>query len=215
MRNGQPPGNDRSWWPTLAAAVIGAAATILVGFVANKAGAVHITFAPVPTHTVTITPPPAPTVTVAAPSNTVPSNSSGETGSTTCLPGQNCKISNLSAPMGTSSGGPTGINLSQGAVALNNSGDLRFQAADDGAPELISDEATAYSEDVTAQNASRRQCQSATTTAPDPNPITNFHTGLLFCVATSGGIALVEQTQPLGSSKTLYLQDTYWPNTTA
>ena len=205
MRNGKPPSNDRSWWPTIAAAVIGAAATILVGFVVNKAGALHITFAPVPTHTVTITPPPAPTVTV-----TEPSSGSGETGSATCSPGQNCKVSNLSAPFSSSSS--AGIDLAQGRVVLGYGGDLTLQASDAGTPEIIGYSATAYSEDVTAQNASRQQCQNATTTAPDANPVTNFHTGLLFCVAThSGGIALVEQTKPLGTSNTLYLQDTYWP----
>jgi hypothetical protein len=167
----------------------------------------HITFAPVPTHTVTITPPPAPTVTV-----TVPSSGSGGTSSASCLPGQNCKVSNLTAAIGSS--GSAGIDLAQGQVVLNGlteSSHLSFQESDAGTPELIRYIADAYSEDVTAQNASRQQCQSATTTAPDPNPITDFHTGLLFCVAMGGGIALVEQTKPLGNSNTLYLQDTYWP----
>ena len=50
-------------------------------------------------------------------------------------------------------------------------------------------------------------------TAPDANPITNFHVGLLFCVDTGhSGIALIRQTAPLGSSNILHLQETYWPN---
>lgn len=203
--NPKPPDKDRSWWPAIAAAIIGAIATILAGLIANGAGALHLSVSPVSTPTVTITPPPAPTVTV-----TVPSSGSSEAGSTTCLPGQNCKVTNLSAPFSSSSS--AGIDLAQGRVVLGYGGDLTLQASDAGTPEITGYSATAYSEDVTAQNASRQQCQNATTTAPDANPIINFHTGLLFCVAThSGGIALVEQTKPLGNSNTLYLQDTYWP----
>ena len=205
--NPKPPDKDRSWWPVIAAAIIGAIATILAGLIANGAGALHLSVSPVSTPTVTITPPPAPTVTV-----TAPSSGSSETGSATCLPGQNCKVTNLKAPMGPASNEPTGINLSQGVVGLNNPyGDIQFYAASDGAPELAGYNDT-YSIDVTAQNASRQQCMSATDTAPDPNPITDFHPGLLVCVAIQGGIALVEQTKPLGSSNTLYLQETYWPN---
>ena len=141
---------------------------------------------------------------------TASSNGSGEAGSASCLPGQNCKTSNLTVPI--QSGNSTAINLEQGQVVLDSNGDLNFQAASDGTPELTGVYANAYSLDVTAQNASRQQCQKATNTAPDPNPVTNFHTDLLVCVSVGHGIALIRQTEPLGSSNTLHLQETYWPN---
>jgi hypothetical protein len=209
MHNQKLPAKDRSWWPIIAAAVIGAIATIAAGLVANGAGALHIAVAPAATPTVTITPSPAPAVTV-----TVSSSASGGAGSAKCLSGQNCKVWNLNVPMGNA-GSATGIHFDQGQVTLNYEGDLQFQSASDGAPELLSDGNAVYSVDVTAQTASRQQCQTATNSAPDANPITNFHTGLLFCVATGGnGIALVRQTRPLGSSNILYLQETYWPAAT-
>ena len=196
---------DQNWWPIIAAAVIGAIATIFAGLIANGAGALHISVSSAATPTVTITPPPAPTVTV-----TASSNGSGEAGSASCLPGQNCKTSNLTVPI--QSGNSTAINLEQGQVVLDSNGDLNFQAASDGTPELTGVYANAYSLDVIAQNASRQQCQKATNTAPDPNPVTNFHTDLLVCVSVGHGIALIRQTEPLGSSNTLHLQETYWPN---
>lgn len=49
------PRKDRSWWPIIAAAVIGAIATIVGAFVANRTGALYITGAPVPSPTVTVT----------------------------------------------------------------------------------------------------------------------------------------------------------------
>jgi hypothetical protein len=202
---------DQSWWPIIAAAIIGALATIFAALVANGAGALHISVASTPTPTVTITPSPAPAVTVTVSSSaSSASSASGGAGPTECLPGQNCKVWNLAVPM--ESGTATGINFDQGQVVLRSEGDMSFQAASDGIPELIGYYARAYSMDVTVQNASRQQCQNAVTSAPDANPITNFHTGLLFCVNTTSGIALVRQTRPLGSSNILYLQDTYWPN---
>ena len=204
---GEPPkkrNRDRSWWPIIAAAIIGAIATIVAGLIANGAGALRISVSSAATPTVTVTPPPAATVTVTA------SNGSGGVGSASCLSGQNCKVTNLTVPL--QSGGSTAINLEQGQVQLNNVGDLNFQAASDGTPELTGYFAKAYSLDVTAQNAGKQQCQNATNTAPDASPITDFHTGLLVCASVGNGIALIRQTQPLGSSNTLYLQETYWPN---
>lgn len=109
-------------------------------------------------------------------------------------------------------GAGTGINFDQGQVELVSGGDLQFVASNDGTPELVSDNVQDYSLDVTAQNVSKQQCQNATTSAPDASPITNFYTGLLFCVGTNNGIALLQQTEPLGSSNILHLQETYWPS---
>ena len=198
---------NQSWWPVIAAAIIGAIATIFAGLIANGTGALHISVSSTATPTLTITPPPAPTVTV-----TASSNGSGGPTSPNCLPGQDCKVSNLTVPMGNQNSGSTAINLEQGQVKLGSSGDLNFQAASDGTPGITRYYANAYSLDVTPQNASKQQCQNATNTAPDPNPITNFHADLLVCVSVNNGIALIRQTRPLGNSKTLYLQETYWPN---
>lgn len=208
MYNHERPRKDRSWWPVIVAAVIGAIATIVVGFAANRAGALHITVAPLPTHTVRITQPPAPTVTV-----TVTSGTSGGTGSASCLQGQNCKVWNLAVPMGTNDSGPTGIEFNQGQVLLNTNADLEFEASSIGTPELAQGSSQAYSVAVTAQNASKQHCQSATTSHPDANPIINFHTGLLFCIVPEddSGVALVEETAPLGSSNILKLKETFWP----
>jgi hypothetical protein len=197
---------NQSWWPVIAAAIIGAIATIFAGLIANGTGALHISVSPETTPTMTITPSPAPTVTV-----TASSNGSGEPGSASCLPGQNCTARNLQVPIVRDSS--TGINLEQGQVVLNSNGDIDIKVAPDGTPELTGGPFhNVYSLDVTAQNASRQQCQNATNTAPDPDPVTNFHTGLLVCVSIGNGIALIRQTEPLGSSNTLYLQETYWPN---
>jgi hypothetical protein len=198
---------DRSWWPIIAAAIIGAIATIFAGLIANGAGALHISVAPAPTPTVTITPSSAPTATV-----TVSSSASAKANPANCLPGQNCMVQNLHVPL-RPPGGFAAINFAGGQVLINIAGqDMRFFTAPDGVPELTGDFARAYSTDITAQNASRQQCQNAVNSAPDADPITNFHTGLLFCVGTTYGVALVKQTKPLGSSNILYLQETYWPN---
>jgi hypothetical protein len=116
--------------------------------------------------------------------------------------------------MGANSSYESGVDFSQGRVLLESPwGDLEFQADSVGTPELTSGQDTAYSTDVTLANASEQQCQSATTSAPDADPITDFHAGLFFCVDTNThGIALVEETKPLDSSNTLYLKETFWPN---
>jgi hypothetical protein len=198
---------DRSWWPVIAAAIIGAAATIVAGLIANGAGALRISVTPAHTATVTITapPPPAPTVTVTV--------SSGGSSDANCRPGQNCKVYNLSVPL-PASDGENGIDMDMGHVLLGNVADMEFQTdSNDGVPELIGRDAQAYSIDVTSQNASKEQCQTAVNSDPDANPITDFHAGLLFCVYTgNSGIALVRQTKPLDSSNILDLQETYWPN---
>ena len=208
MHDQRRSGNDRSWWPVIAAAVIGAIATIVAGFIANGTGALHIAVAPVPTRTVIVTPVPAPTVTV-----TKSSVSSDAIGPASCSSGQNCKVWNLIVQLG-SNGSSVGVNFDTGLVSQQGSGDLDFETSNIGIPELVQDLAASYSINVTPQTAGKQQCQSATTSAPDANPITNFHTGLVFCAAPGGtdGIALVEETQPLGSSNTLHLKDIFWPS---
>ena len=115
----------------------------------------------------TITPPPAPTVTV-----TEPSTGPGQVGPAGCSLGQNCKVTNLIVPVDGRNA--TGINLQQGQVEVDSLGDLNFQVASDGTPELTRSYPNVYSLEVTAQDASKQQCQNATNTAPDANPITNF-----------------------------------------
>jgi hypothetical protein len=211
MHNQEHSNKDRSWLPIIAAAIIGAVATIIGGVIANGTGALHITIAPVPAKTVTITPEPAPAATV-----TESSGSSGGIGSIDCLSGQDCRTWNLTVPMGNFTlNSETGIIFDLGQVLLDNSeGDMDFGSNSSGIPELSQVDAAAFSTDITAQNASKARCQTVTTSAPDANPIVDFHVGLLFCVLPSGnsGIALVEETKPLGSSNILYLKEIYWPN---
>jgi hypothetical protein len=79
------------------------------------------------------------------------------------------------------------------------------------APELGLDDP--YSLDVLAANASREACATAIIQSPrKSNQIVNLHKGLLFCVRTNSGIALLKVTENLGSSGALHLQETYWPN---
>lgn len=99
-------------------------------------------------------------------------------------------------------------------MALNGNGDMQYGKSTDGTVELIGDQASAYSTAVPTQNPGKETCQNSTASDPDPNPIANFHAGLFFCVATGygPGIALVEETEPLGSNDVLHARELYWPN---
>jgi hypothetical protein len=210
MRNKGRPKKDRSWWPVIVAAIIGAVATVTAGLIANGAGALSISVTPDPAHTVTVSPAPAPTVTV-----TASPGSGGGIGTISCTNGQTCKVWEPVVPVSNlASGYPNGIDFSTGKVTLQTDGDLDYGTSSLGTPELKLDQAAAVSLDVTAQNASKAQCQTATNSSPDAVPITNLHTGLLFCVATgsTSGIALVEQTGPLTSTGTLPLKEIFWPS---
>src|ERR1700683_1402591 len=120
-------GKDRSWLPVIAAAAIGAVATIVAALVANGTGALSIAVAPVPTRTVTVTPAPAPVVTV---TNTVTvtksSGGSNTIGPTSCPSGQTCRAWNLSVQLGASNSS-AGVNFDTGVVNLQGSGDLDFE----------------------------------------------------------------------------------------
>lgn len=195
-------GRGWAWLPTIVAAVIGAAATIVAVLIANGAGAINIAVAGAEsTPTVTVTPRPAPTVTVTAPAG-------GGGGGRTAQGGQ---TRSLTVPL--SQGGSTGVDLDKGQVLLNNNGDLNYQTSEAGSPELVGYLAHAYSVGVSSASIDKQGCMTATTTDPDAEPIVNFHKGLLFCVATGdGAVALVEVTAGLGGSKTLHLHEVYWPN---
>jgi len=79
------------------------------------------------------------------------------------------------------------------------------------APELGLDDP--YSLDVRAANANKEACATALIQSPSKsNQIVNLHKGLLFCVRTKSGIALLKVTENIGSSGVLHLQETYWPN---
>jgi hypothetical protein len=69
----------------------------------------------------------------------------------------------------------------------------------------------AYSLNISAVNADENTCLSAIFEHPGSGPIMSLHKGLLFCVQAVEGIALLEVTQNLDSSKTLHLRETYWP----
>jgi len=152
---------------------------------------------------------------------------------TTTVPAPNSGGGTGSTGGGSSSGSPQGgtprslsaqflpgssaaIALDKGRILVHEgfgNGDLDYKGdSNTGAPELVNDLAMAYSVDINSADASEQQCQTATNEHPDGNPITNLHKGLLICIATSGGgMALLEQTQPLGAQQTLQLREVYWP----
>ena len=196
-------------WKGLIGAIIGALAIIIAALIAKGTGALDIAMSPGPTPTVTITPKPATTVTVtASPDPTAP----GPISLPSCLVSQGCKAWNLIVKLTPNS--QTAITFDTGTVALNGNGDMQYGKSTDGTIELVGDEASAYSNAVPTQNPTKETCQNSTTSDPDPSPIANFHAGLFFCVATASGpgIALVEETEPLGSNSVLYLRELYWPN---
>jgi hypothetical protein len=222
--DGKPGGGKarkkrRKWPVPLATAVIGAAAVIVAAVIARQAGGIDIIAGAVPSTqaTVTITPRTIPqqTVTVtAAPAPTIP----GPISLPDCPVSQGCKAFNLVAQPASSNGFSNGMDLSTGEVRLNGSGDLYYSRSDNGTLELTRDDATAFSPDVTAAQASRQGCQALTASDPDSNPITALHKGLTICVATDDteiGIALVTETRPVGRNGVLYLRALFWPSQTS
>jgi hypothetical protein len=78
-------------------------------------------------------------------------------------------------------------------------------------PELGLDDP--YTLDVSAANAGKEACATALIQDQSKsNQIVKLHQGLLFCVRTTLGIALLEVTENIGGSGTLHLRETYWPN---
>jgi hypothetical protein len=199
-----------SGWKGLIGAVIGALAIVVAALIAKGTGALDIAVSPGSTPTVTITPKPAATVTVTA--SPAP-NAPGPVALPNCPVSQGCKAWNLVVKL-TPNNGQTAITFDTGVVALNGNGDMQYGKSTDGTVELIGDEASAYSTAVPTQNPGKETCQNSTASDPDPNPIANFHAGLFFCVATGNGpgIALVEETEPLGSNDVLHARELYWPN---
>ena len=121
MHNQDQTGKDRSWWPTIVAALIGAAATIVVGLIASGAGVLHITVSPAPTHTVFITPSPAVTAT------TRPSGATGTSANGDLLGSYTFRLGQYtSAPLGATA--PTQAQI------LANSGDIVWNTGSGGSP---------------------------------------------------------------------------------
>ena len=194
-------------------AVVGAVATILAAVIGHAQGVSDA--APGPTVTKTVTAGPSATVTV-----TTPTGAQGTTDPSPSAPGcgsvPNCKTGSLSVSLGGAIDvNATSIDLIHRAVLLNSDfGDLLFGTSGDGTPEITANVNAIDSVGVTVSNASQQQCQTAISSDPDANPITNFHKGLLLCAQTSNGngIALLEETQPLGNDHILHLHEIYWPN---
>ncbi len=123
MHNQERTGKDRSWWPIIVAAVIGAAATIVAGLLASRAGVLHITVSPDPTHTVFITPSPAPAVTATTP----PGGSTGTSANGDLLGSYTFRLGQYtSAPLGATA--PTQDQI------LANSGDIVWNTGAGGSP---------------------------------------------------------------------------------
>ena len=106
----------------------------------------------------------------------------------------------------------TSLYFDTGKIAQSNgSSDAYYQpVGGSGVPELKIN--IPYSLDITDPNATEQQCLAAITHDPTFSPITAFHKGLLICIQTGNGVALIEQTKNLDQSNTLYLHEVYWLN---
>ncbi len=112
-------------------------------------------------------------------------------------------------------GNQAGIDFSAGSVKINSGGDMTYAKSQNGTPQLTLDFGTAYSIDRSAAQSNEQGCQALTTSDPYTGPITGFHKGLTFCVATNGnetGIALVIETKLPGPNGELDLRELFWPN---
>lgn len=201
----QDDDRDRNGRTAIIAALITGGAVVLAAVISLVSGVIHVSAGPTPkvTSTVTI---PGPVTTITVTTSPAGNSSTGTVGS-----GLGGKSYNLAVDL--ESDGGAGIGISHGSVGYGTDGDIDYQMAADGTPEIISDNGH-FSLDVNSQNASESQCQTALNSQPDGNPLTNFHKGLLFCVSGFlGGIALMEETQPPGNSGTLYFHETYWSGT--
>jgi hypothetical protein len=200
-----------AWLIAVVAALIGAAATLIVGLISNSKATIDVITgsSPAPAK-VTITPSAAPRATVTVTASPVPTRP-GPVTLPGCPASQGCKGYNLVVRPNE------GITFATGALVPNTQGDLNYQRSEDGALEITSLNGDSfYSIDVARSQASKQGCQALTNSDVDTHPIMGFHKGLAFCVAIrvtpGGGLALVEQTRPLGSGGTLYLTEEFWPN---
>jgi hypothetical protein len=118
-------------------------------------------------------------------------------------------VSELSIPL-KPAGQVTIISLGSGPSAPDGLNDGSYgRAPRTGAPELnFSDR---FKLDVSA-NAGNDRCSSELIQNSTFSPILSLHEGLLICVETAVGNALLEVTQAPGRSGTLHLRETYWPN---
>ena len=205
----------RKWMIPLVTAFIGAAGAIVAALASNPSATIDVITgsAPAAKATVRITPSAVPAATVTITAGPVPTDP-GQITFPGCPSSQGCKAFNLVAQLG-SNGANTGLDFSTGSVKLDGGGDLVYGDSQNGTRELTGYGDSAYSIGVTARQANRLGCEALTTSDPDSNPITGFHMGLTFCVATGfneQGIALVTETQPVGSNGVLYLRELFWPS---
>lgn len=203
-RRGIDPG-----FATVVAALILAAGG-LIGVVIGRATS-HGSATPQPTVIITVTAPVHGRVGSSAPGG----NGSAGGSATGEFPGagKGGQVRTMKVPI-SSSGVGTGINFDTGEIIAGD-GQMQYTTTETGTPELTGYSTSPYSIDVTSRNAGPQQCFTATNSDPDFKPITNFHKGLLFCVQFDGAngrqVALLEQTEPLESSKALDLRETIWP----
>jgi hypothetical protein len=200
-----------AWLIAVVAALIGAAATLIVGLISNSRATIDVITgsSPAPAK-VTITPSAAPRATVTVTASPVPTQP-GPVTLPGCLVSQGCQGYNLVVRPGD------GITFATGAVTPNSAGDMDYQRTGDGALEIAPyGIAATYSTDVTARQANKQGCQALTTSDAATSPIRGFHKGMSFCVAVNatvtGGLALVEETKAPGSDGTLYLRELFWPS---
>jgi hypothetical protein len=117
-------------------------------------------------------------------------------------------VSELTIPLKPA--GPFAISLGSGPGAPEGLTDGSYgRAQGTGLPELnFSDP---FKLGVSA-NAGNDRCSSELIQNSRFSPILNLHKGLLICVETAVGNALLEVTQDPGRSGTLHLRETYWRN---
>lgn len=203
--------DDNTGRVAVISALITGCAAILAAVIPVLIGAIHVSTAANVTGTVTAPAKPPVTVTVTAPAS-APTASGGSAPSNASVSGQGGQIRDLAVPLTDSSG----VDVDKGQVVLNGQGkDIDYTTgSSDNEPEITKDLAESYSTDVTSTKASKQQCVNAIMTHPNAGPIGPLHKGLLFCVETEGdaGIALLQVTQDVSSSKKLYLHEVYWPN---
>jgi hypothetical protein len=198
MDNQKQQGKDRSWWPAIVAALIGAGATIAAGLLANGAGVLHVTVSPDPTHTVFITASPAVTATTRPRASTGTATDGDLLGSYTFRLGQY-----TSAPLGATA--PTQAQI------LANSGDIGWNTGAGGSP-LQPGNGEQFANLPSGTTPTYQSCKADTVFSNSASP----NVGTAFCVIeTTGRIAgvTVVSTNMTQTPWYLNLHVTVWVNT--
>jgi hypothetical protein len=188
-------------------AVVGAIATIVAALIGHAQGKSEAAPAPTVTATTTVTARPTATVTVSG------GTSSAGGGSTGQASFAGARITNMEAQFNPGFN-DAGIDLDKSMINYGGQGAFLYNQNASNSPILQPDAINSYSLHVTSQDASQAVCKTAVSQYPDQNAITGLRKGLLVCVDTGNGIAILEITRNLDSANDLYVRDIYWANPT-